>query len=300
MGLRAPTSPDSLRTAEEPRRRHSDTLSTVQRALRVLELVSARDGVTPKELAAELDLKLGTVYHLVNTLLDDGYLARTTGGALHLGGRLPQLLERLDPGLDSFPELNEELARLALATKTTAVIGQLVGRQVMIAAVQSFPGAAHQQLLRSGLRGPAHSMAIGKVLIAQLPPRQASELIDDWSLVRLTERTISRRVVLVEAIETAARRGFGLDLEEGVPGLTCIAAPISTPVGRPPAALALGLTPDQFKFEGDRLVGLVIDAARRSSHILRAVPAAAAVPPGAPLHGEPQPSPEGSNLGLAP
>lgn len=280
MRPRAPTGPDSSRTAEEPCRQHSDTLSTVQHALRVLELVTARDGMTPKQLAAELDLKLGTVYHLVNTLLDDGYLARTTGGALHLGDRLPQLLERFDQRLDPFPELSEELARLALATGSTAVIGQLVGRQVTIAAVQSFPGAVHQRLLRCGLRGPAHSMAIGKVLIARLPRRQASELIDGWSLVRLTERTISRRDILVEAIELAARRGFGLDLEEGVPGLTCIAAPIWTPVGRPPAALALGLTPDQFKFEGDRLVGLVVDAARRSSHILGAVPAAAVAPGG--------------------
>lgn len=280
MRPRAPIGPDSSRTAEEPCRQHSDALSTVQHALRVLELVTARDGMTPKQLAAELDLKLGTVYHLVNTLLDDGYLARTTGGALHLGDRLPQLLERFDQRLDPFPELSEELARLALATGSTAVIGQLVGRQVTIAAVQSFPGAVHQRLLRCGLRGPAHSMAIGKVLIARLPRRQASELIDGWSLVRLTERTISRRDILVEAIELAARRGFGLDLEEGVPGLTCIAAPIWTPVGRPPAALALGLTPDQFKFEGDRLVGLVVDAARRSSHILGAVPAAAVAPGG--------------------
>jgi DNA-binding IclR family transcriptional regulator len=243
--------------------------------------------MTPKQLAAQQDLKLGTVYHLVNTLLDDGYLVRATGGVLHIGDRLPLLLERLDQRLDPFPELNEELVRLALATGTTAVIGQLVGRQVVIAAVQSFPGAVHQRLLHLGLRGPAHSMAIGKVLIARLPPRQVSELIDDWSLVQLTERTISRRTVLVEAVETAGRRGFGLDLEEGVPGLMCIAAPIWTPVGRPPAAIALGLTPDQFRFEGERLVGLVVDAAWRSSRILGAVPSKAVVPPNGRPHVEP-------------
>lgn len=93
MRLCAPTGPGSSRTADETRRQHSDCLSTVQRALRVLELVAARDGMTPKQVPAELDLKLGTVYHLANTLLDGGYLARTTGGALHLGDRLPQLLE---------------------------------------------------------------------------------------------------------------------------------------------------------------------------------------------------------------
>jgi len=255
--------------------RHSDSLSTVQRALRVLELVAIRDGMTVKEIAAELQLKLGTAYHLANTLLDDGYLVRTTGGSLHLGERLPLLLEHLDHRLDPYPELDGELVRLALGSGATAVLGQLVGRQVRITSAQSFPGSEHQRLLRSGLRGPAHSMALGKVLIAGLPRRQVTELVEDWSLVQLTDRTIARRSVLMQAIETAARRGFGLDLEEGVPGLTCIAAPISTPAGRPPAAIALGLTPDRFKVEGERLLHMVIESAHRSSLILSGGRAAA-------------------------
>ena len=207
--------------------RHNDSLSTVTRELRVLELIAVNDGVTPKEVAAELDVKLGTMYRLVNTLLDDGYLVRTSGGSLHLGERLPLLLERLDSRLDPYPELEGVLVQLALDSGTTAVLGQLVGRQVRITATQSFPGAEHQHLLRSGLRGPAHSMALGKVLIASLPRRQVAELVDGWSLVQLTERTIGRQSVLLEAIEMAARRGFGLDLEEGVPGLTSVAAPMT-------------------------------------------------------------------------
>lgn len=262
---------DDMNSGECPSR-HNDSLSTVTRALRVLELIAVNDGVTPKEIAAELDVKLGTMYRLVNTLLDDGYLVRTTGGSLHLGERLPLLLERLDTRLDPYPELEGVLVQLALDSGTTAVLGQLVGRQVRITATQSFPGAEHQHLLRSGLRGPAHSMALGKVLIASLPRRQVAELVDGWSLVQLTDRTIGRQSVLLEAIEIAARRGFGLDLEEGVPGLTCIAAPIATPDGRPQAAIALGLTPDQFKFEGERLVELIVESANRSSLILRGSP----------------------------
>ena len=263
--------------------RHSDALSTVQHALRVLELVAVLDGLTPKQISAYLGLKLGTVYHLVNTLLDDGYLVRTTGGALHLGDRLHRLSERYDQRLDPYPELTHVLARLAMATGTTAVIGQLVGRQIMLAAVESFPGAAHQHLLRLGMRGPAHSMALGKVLIAKLPRTLVSELLDDWGLDRLTERTIALRSDLLDAIEITRRRGYGLDFEEGVEGLTCIAAPIRVPVGRPPAAIAVGLTPDQYRHEGDRLARHVIEAARRSSLILgRTVgtPAFSLRPPG--------------------
>jgi DNA-binding IclR family transcriptional regulator len=266
--------PVNVAEAEAPdgvdgtRPRHSDGLSTVRHALRVLELLATHDGLSVKQVAAEVGRKLGTVYHVVNTLLDDGYLTRSPGGALHLGERLPRLLEQLDQRMDPYPELNQVLARLALATGSTAVLGELVGRQVMLASVQSFPGAAHQRLLRSGMRGPAHSMALGKVLMAGLPRRQVTDLLDDWVLVRLTERTIDRRDDLREAIEFTARSGFGLDLEEGLVGLTCIAAPIWTPAGRPPAAIAVGITPDEFKAGGTRLIRHVVEAARRSSLVL--------------------------------
>lgn len=254
--------------AHTPRRRHGDTLSTVQNALRVLELVAAQENVAPKQVAAGLHLSLGTTYHLVNTLLDEGYLVRATDGSLLVGDRLPLLLERLDERLDPYPELAPELTRLAIETRSTAVLGRLVGRQVTIVAVQSFPGADHQRLLRSGLRGPAHTMALGKVLIAGLPRRDVNALLDDWSLIRLTDRTITRRDALIESLEAVCRWGFGLDLEEGVPGLTCVAAPIDAPLGRPQAAIAVGVSPTQFRFESERLIGLVVDAARRSSSLL--------------------------------
>lgn len=254
--------------------RHRDALSTVQHALRVLEFVAEHDDVSPKGVAAGLGLTLGTTYHLINTLLDEGYLVQTADRSLTLGDRLPLLLARLDRRLDPYPELLGELAGLAAAVRSVAVIGRLVGREIAIAAVQSFPGAEHQRLLRAGLRGPAHTMALGKVLMAGLSGRELRDLLDDWPLAPLTPRTVTRRDILVDSLELTHSRGFGLDLEEGVPGLTCVAAPIVTPAGRPAAAIAVGLPPDVFGFDAERVVGLVVGAARRSSAILAGAGAA--------------------------
>lgn len=260
------SAPDS--SLDEGLPRHQDALSTVQRALRLLEFVAEHEDVSPKAAAASLGLPLSTTYHLVNTLLDEGYLVRAADRSLTLGDRLPLLLARFDRRLDPFPELVPELAGLAAAVGGVAVIGRLLGREIAIAAVQSFPGAEHQRLLRVGLRGPAHTMALGKVLMAGLSGRELQELLDDWPLVPLTQRTVTRRDMLVESLEQTRSRGFGLDLEEGSAGLTCVAAPIATPAGRPAAAVAVGIPPDVFEFDAERVVGLVVGAARRSSTIL--------------------------------
>ncbi|HEY2192547.1 MAG TPA: helix-turn-helix domain-containing protein [Actinomycetospora sp.] len=52
-------------------------LGSVHRALRVLEVVAdAGDGITAKAVARRLDYNLSTTYHLLSSLVEDGYLVR--------------------------------------------------------------------------------------------------------------------------------------------------------------------------------------------------------------------------------
>jgi DNA-binding IclR family transcriptional regulator len=69
-------------------------------------------------------------------------------------------------------------------------------------------------------------------------------------------------------LETARTRGIALDVEEGEEGLCCVAARIRVPAGRPAAAVAVAVGPDRLRAERERLVSLVVSAARRSSALL--------------------------------
>src|SRR5919198_1678808 len=58
----------------------SDVVRSVQRALRVLEVVASRpDGLTAKAIARRAQIALSTTYHLLNTLVAEGYLVRLEG-----------------------------------------------------------------------------------------------------------------------------------------------------------------------------------------------------------------------------
>ena len=60
------------RTPADERIHASDLVGSVQRALRVLEVVAqSPDGITAKAVARRLDLALSTTYHLLNTLAAD-------------------------------------------------------------------------------------------------------------------------------------------------------------------------------------------------------------------------------------
>ena len=52
-------------------------LSSVHRALQVLEVVAAAgDGISAKAVARRLEYNLSTTYHLLESLVADGYLVR--------------------------------------------------------------------------------------------------------------------------------------------------------------------------------------------------------------------------------
>ncbi len=252
------------------RRRHADALSTLTHGLRVLEYVAANEGSAPKEIAACLGLSLSTTYHLVNTLVDEGYLERVPSIGLVIGTGVAALVERLDHRPDPFPELRPLLDELAERCGDVAVLGRLVGRQTVLVSVSAAPGAVHGGHLRPGMRGPTHTMALGKVLLATLDPAIAVAVPRGRPLEAATDRSVTRLDELLSQLETARTRGIALDLEEGEPGLCCVAARIRVPAGKAPIAVAVAVPPDQMRAEADRLVELVASTARRSAAALTA------------------------------
>ena len=67
-------------------------ITSVQRAFRLLEAMSAHDNGAPaKQLARETDLPLATTYHLLRTLVHDGYVRKLDDGGFVLGDRLGTL-----------------------------------------------------------------------------------------------------------------------------------------------------------------------------------------------------------------
>ena len=135
-------------------------------------------------------------------------------------------------------------------------------------AVIEAPGAAHGDHIRAGSRGPVHTMSLGKVLVAVLPPSAALGTIRNWHLEALTEHTITDAHRFLDELEVARRRGYALDIEESEAGLCCIAAPIATPVDRPRAAIAIAVETERLHHEPQRLVSHVVVAARRAGALL--------------------------------
>ena len=104
-------------------------------------------------------------------------------------------------------------------TGETVHLGRLEGGDVVYLAKRE---SSHPLRLFSsvGRRLPAHSVALGKALLADMEPEQALACLPA-RLPGMTPTTITDRARLLEDLEEVRRRGYAIDDEESASGLRC-------------------------------------------------------------------------------
>jgi IclR family transcriptional regulator, KDG regulon repressor len=139
-------------------------------------------------------------------------------------------------------ELTEEalphLRRLAEQTGETVKLGLLSGGRVLIvAAVES-----SYELHTRGDNGRSwwlHSSALGKAILASLPPMEVEAIVDRHGLPRMTDSTITDRENLRRAISQIKSQGYAIDWQESEQGVSCAAVPVPVPASVAPASLSV-------------------------------------------------------------
>jgi len=216
----------------------------VEQALRVLfrmaEAESAHMNLT--EICEAVGLHKSTAFSILHTLRKFGLVQ--TGGrgkGYTLGPGLIGLSRRFLDTL-SAPKLAEPfLAELASKAGATAALGLIADRNVFVAAKHE--GARVIGItMRVGHRFPITFGCHGKAIAAFLPPEELDDLLADEELHFHGHPSKFDRDKLDEEMRRCRREWFIEDLEEMVPGLNVVAAPVLGPNERPVGYLAvLGL-----------------------------------------------------------
>ncbi|MBF4163371.1 IclR family transcriptional regulator [Nocardioides acrostichi] len=196
---------------------------------------------TLDELAASLGVHKTTVLRLVRTLEEQRFVCRDDQHRCHLGSRLFHVA---DIGLEQHPIRDVaaiHLRRLARATGGQAVHLAVAeqGHVVYIDKVESTH--AVRMYSRIGLPAPLHCTAVGKVLMAALPPRRRDAVVAGLELRSFTPSTITRASALRSQLELVDERGWAEDVAEHEAHVHCIAAPVHDAADRVVAAVSISV-----------------------------------------------------------
>lgn len=236
--------------------------AVVHKAFTVLEAWRRRDEVLGvSELARRTGLPKSTSHRLLGILETAGVVERVTGGH-RLGDRLhgfstilsadspPGLREVSLPFLQDLYELSHETIHLAT----------LDGGDVY--CVDKLYGHRRSPLAsRAGGFLPAHSTALGKVLLAYADPATQRRALAG-PLREYTAATVTQPLRLAGELRATRLRGLAFDRAETHPDVTCVAAPVLDARGRAVAAISISGVSRRFDPSS------VVDSLRRTARAL--------------------------------
>src|SRR5215211_5691033 len=245
-------------------------LSTARSVLRALRLLSEHpEGVRADRVAVEVGKSVSTAYQLLASLCDEGFAERVEGGLYR-----SRVAEPDAPAPDA-PEqrLTAAVEQLFTRTRRRSYLGVIAGGGIEIAHIRGRQGVARMPGLGTRIAPPeAHSLAMGKVVLALLP-RPALERYMTRGLARFTEHTITRPRALMAELDEVRARGFAIAREEHTEDFCCVAAPMFDARGRLAGTLGLSATAHVFDAERRQLARAVLDVARAGGSWVPEVPA---------------------------
>ncbi len=244
-------------------------LSSVEKALKILQTFTAETpelGLT--EIARRLRSHKSSVFRILATLLSEGFVEKNPHTHKYrIGLKLIEIAQRSLDGFDWLAEASpfiEKLSREINEIVHLSILDQ--GEVVYLDKKGDGQGQGLTVSTRKGGRDPAHSCAMGKVLLAGLPPEERKRVLSSMPLVRRTPNTITDRATLERELEKVRKRGYAVDHEESFPGIQCVAAPIQNHQGKVIAAISATVpTPRMTKERMTEITRLVRETARSIS-----------------------------------
>jgi DNA-binding IclR family transcriptional regulator len=227
----------------------ASTLGTLDRGLAVLEHIARRGDARLAELAREFGSSRTTMFRVLETLRARGFVEHLPASHTYRLGPVARVL--------AASAVQSVLAQLAEAPMVQ--LRNQTGETINLIRVQGarlFYEAVYegQYSLRSlptvGQPASVHCSALGKSVLADSADPMRDLLLGPEPYLLLTETTITTRADMEKELQATRERGYAVDNEENETGLTCVAAAIRGPDGRPAGAISIsGLTDRMHKLD---------------------------------------------------
>jgi len=221
----------------------NNLVQTIERVSLILDILGQNpQGISVRDLSLKVSLPKGTTHRLLSSLSYLGYVRQDPKTRNYLlGFKLVELGNILLGQLDLRKEAAHFLNDLAERTKETVHMVILDRNEVVY--IDKVEGDHNPSGLRMasriGLRNPAHSSAVGKVLLSHFPDEELNQFFRGKGLSKRTENTITDATQLKEHLKMVRNQGYAIDDEENEKGVRCVGAPIYNEAGNAVAAISI-------------------------------------------------------------
>lgn len=221
------------------------SVPVVRSTFQILEELARSQPLGLKEITHNTGIAKSTVFRILNTLVQIGYVIRDGKRDYRISPMLGRLVNE-----ESF---YEELRRLALPhmLELRDQFGETVNLGVQefdkVTYIEVVPSEFALRLQESrGASVPVHASALGKAILAFSPQDQVERLVRHHDLEIITPNTMTRPEDLLAEIKRVRASGIAFDRGEGSLLAVCIGAPILDAQGNAIAAMSISGPASRF------------------------------------------------------
>ena len=202
-------------------------VKSAERTIKLIELISSTPSpLTFTEIKDSLKIPKSSLSYLLEDLENYGYVSRNPMTLRYSKGiRMMEHAILCVNNTDTLSEINLELERVARECGEAMHAGVLDGR--FVTYISKISGGSNIVLTSNiGLRTPAHSTAMGRVLLAEKSDERIMELIGERNLERITPFTLTDINSLMEEINKIREQKYAVEIQQSVLNAACVAVPV--------------------------------------------------------------------------
>jgi DNA-binding IclR family transcriptional regulator len=244
-------------------------VKVLRKAGELLNELAETDELTPAELSQRLGEPRSTIYRLLESLEQLGFVDPGTGGSYRLG---MQLFRLGNAAARRFTDIRgaagPAIERLHAETGETVFL--TIRRGFEAVCLERLDGQfVGVMILPVGGSVPLHGGANARALLAFEPPEFWEEYLDHAPLRRFTAKTVTSRKEFIKELERIRRDGYSISDEDVIDHIASVGAPLFDYGGRVRGAISLsGPRPAILGTNRGRSIRLVKEAAGAASRSL--------------------------------
>ena len=200
-------------------------LSSVNNTLGLLDVLAANGSLSLAELGRLTDFDKTSLFRMMHTLEANGFVSKDADARYSLGLKLIYLGGAVVARQDITQVARPHMLAFCREKGLPVHLGRLSGARVVTTDVE-MPLSDLQVTGRVGMSARAHSTAMGRAILANLPEAELGVLIEGFKFIPYTENSVTSADELRGLLDRARADGYATDANDRYRGFGSVAAPV--------------------------------------------------------------------------
>lgn len=240
-------------------------LSSLNNALQLIDFLADYGPLPLVEISAKLEFGKSSIYRMLSTLEQAGYVEKTKNLEYRLSTKFISLSSKVLEQRNDNEIILDYLIKIKDKFNESTHHG-IINSNCEVLIVNKVSGDRSIRMASEiGGTLPTYASSLGKCIMANNLNEENMKNLKKLEFKKLTENTITNYDDLIKELEKIKKLGYSIDNEEAEDGLTCISVPIFDYTNKNNSAISISGPTSRLLKNKDEIIKFMIETGHELS-----------------------------------